>query len=249
MHITKIKKLLYSNNFEFYYFQKVDSTMKLAKKKLNNRNLCVLADEQLNGLGRRGNKWISKKGNLYLSYLINYDLSIQNHFIYNAAITNSVCELIDSCCNVTSSIKWPNDILVNKSKISGIMSELYKKNKQTFIIIGVGINIESSPKITNYSTTYTKIFNKHCDRNYIAYKLTEYFINQYKNILSKKYENIILLYKNKLLNLGESIKIKEDNNKISSFIFEDINIDGSILANIDGVRKNIYSGRIQSDND
>ena len=34
MQITKIKKLLYSNNFEFYYFKKVDSTMKLAKKKI-----------------------------------------------------------------------------------------------------------------------------------------------------------------------------------------------------------------------
>ena len=213
MKIENIKKLLNTKNFDFYNYKKVGSTMIEAKKKFNNKNLCILADEQINGKGRRGRKWISEKGNLYLSFLINYPLDIKYHFIFNAAITNSVCELIDHCCNVRSMIKWPNDILINNSKISGIISELYIKNKQKFIILGVGINIETSPEINNYPTVHSKIYNKINDRNYFAYKLIEIFFKQYNFILSGDFSNIVKYYKKKLLFLREIIMIEDDNNE------------------------------------
>ena len=51
------------------------------------------------------------------------------------------------------SIKSPNDLLVNKKKICGILQETLKKANTTYFIVGVGINLIKSPYIKNYQTT------------------------------------------------------------------------------------------------
>ncbi|MBI04810.1 MAG: biotin--[acetyl-CoA-carboxylase] ligase [Pelagibacteraceae bacterium] len=247
MLLEKIQNFLKLQNFEFINLELVDSTMNEAKKQLKNNNLCILANQQTNGVGRRGSKWISAKGNIYLSFLINYDLGYKKHFIFNAAATNTVCEVIDFFCKTETKIKWPNDILINNYKVSGIISELFKKNTQTYIVLGIGINFDSSPKINNYPTTYIKNYIKNIDKYYLIYQLTKIFFKQYEYILNDKHNDIINLYKTKLLHLGKNINIEQENNIISNIFFEDINLDGSILANINGLKKNIYSARIKND--
>ena len=75
MLFKEIKNYFYSKNFDFFNFDSVNSTMEISKKKLKKKNLCIVANTQTNGIGRRGNKWISTEGNLHLSYLIKYNLA------------------------------------------------------------------------------------------------------------------------------------------------------------------------------
>ena len=246
MLFKEIKNYFESKNFDFFNFDSVNSTMEISKKKLKKKNLCIVANAQTNGIGRRGNKWISPEGNLYLSYLIKYNLEIKDHFIFTAAIASSVCELVQKICKVDSFIKWPNDIIIYNSKISGIMSELYNSNNQNYIILGVGINIVSSPKVDDYSTTYTSFYNQNINKENLILNLSKIFFNKYDLILSNDYKKIILNYKKHLKHLGKKINIQH-NNDIFSILFEDINLDGSILANINGINTNIYSARILDD--
>jgi len=247
MLIKEIKNYFEKKNFDFFNYNSVNSTMEIAKKKLRKKNLCIVSNIQTNGIGRRGNKWISPEGNLYLSYLIKYNLDIKNHFIFTAAIASSVCELVEKVCKVESFIKWPNDIMINNSKISGIMSEIYSKNNQNYIILGVGINILSSPMVDDYSTTHTAFYNQNINKENLILNLSNIFFNKYDLIISNNYKKIISNYKKHLKHLGKKINIKADNN-IFPILFEDINFDGSILANINGINKKIYSARILDDN-
>ena len=50
-------------------------------------------------------------------------------------------------------IRKPNDLLINKMKISGILQETLSKSGETFIIVGIGINLIKSPLVKNYLTT------------------------------------------------------------------------------------------------
>jgi BirA family biotin operon repressor/biotin-[acetyl-CoA-carboxylase] ligase len=50
-------------------------------------------------------------------------------------------------------IKHPNDLLINKKKISGILQEKVSKSNENFIIVGIGVNLVKSPKIAKYPTT------------------------------------------------------------------------------------------------
>ena len=77
----KIEEFLTRKNISLIHIETVGSTMKDIKKYIGSNNICMIADEQTSGIGRRGNEWVSPKGNIYISFLIKYDLSIKNHFL------------------------------------------------------------------------------------------------------------------------------------------------------------------------
>ena len=155
----KIEKFLTKKNINLVHLQTVGSTMEDIKKYIGDKNICMIADEQTAGIGRRGNQWISPKGNLYLSFLFNYNLSIEDHFLFTAVTANSICKFLNYYINENINIKWPNDININESKIAGIMTDIIEKNNKKYVIIGTGINILTSPKITNYKTCCLNEFN------------------------------------------------------------------------------------------
>ena len=65
--INKIKNILSPNNFNFIHEESVDSTMISIKNFIGTQNVCMIADEQKSGIGRRGNEWVSPKGNIYIA--------------------------------------------------------------------------------------------------------------------------------------------------------------------------------------
>jgi BirA family biotin operon repressor/biotin-[acetyl-CoA-carboxylase] ligase len=122
-------------------------------------NGIVSAEIQTNGRGRYGNKWISKKGNIFLSFykkiklqkdIIKYQYKVLK-IVKNFLIKKGLKER-----NIQ--IKDPNDILINNKKICGILVESYKNNKSLFVIAGIGLNLASSPNLKKYKTTF---LNKH----------------------------------------------------------------------------------------
>ena len=138
-----------------YQFKRVKNTNDVAIKKIKSgiSSGIILTETQTKGRGQYGKKWISFKGNLLMSifFEINTDTSIKNMTFKN-------CEMIrKSIQKFTKSkikIKPPNDLLINKEKICGILQETFFRNKKKFIIIGIGLNLVKSPKITNYPTNY-----------------------------------------------------------------------------------------------
>ena len=61
-------------------------------------------------------------------------------------------KLLSYYCNKRISIKLPNDLLINKKKISGILQEIIKKDNKKYMVVGIGINLIKNPIITNYPT-------------------------------------------------------------------------------------------------
>ena len=138
-----------------YQYKKVKSTNDVAIKKIKSgiRRGIVLAEIQTKGRGQYGKKWISFKGNLLMSvfFEINNSTLIKN-------ITYKNCEIIrKSMQKFTKNkikIKSPNDLLINKEKICGILQETFFKDKKKFIVVGIGLNLVKSPKIKKYPTNY-----------------------------------------------------------------------------------------------
>ena len=95
-------------------------------------------------------------GNIFLSifFPIKKNLSIKNITKINL---NVVKKVIKKHINEKINIKLPNDILINQSKICGILQEIIFKNNIKYIIIGVGINLNNSPIIPKYCTSYLNL--------------------------------------------------------------------------------------------
>ena len=144
--------------FKIYKFGRVTSTNDMAInliKEEKKESGCVCADSQTKGRGTHGRKWISDKGNLFISIFFplrdSYP-SFNEFTIINPIIISGV--ISHFCKKENVNLKFPNDILVNRKKICGILQELITSNSEKFLIIGIGVNIVSNPKIkNNYQAT------------------------------------------------------------------------------------------------
>jgi len=166
-----------------FNFKKVKSTNNTAIR-LIRRGIdsgVVSADVQTKGKGQRGNKWISKKGNLFISifFKVNSKLSLKKITTINLSILKKI---ISNQIVGKIYIKLPNDILIYKKKVSGILQEIMYKNNSKYLIVGIGINVISSPNIRNYPTTYlNKYSKKKINKIRILNKIKLNFEKKYKN--------------------------------------------------------------------
>ncbi len=243
MSLDGIKSLLLKNKFDFYFLNEVDSTMSKIKNLTSKKHICLMANKQNKGIGRRGAKWISPKGNVYISLLLKNILGLESHFLNTAYTSNIICDVIEKICNVETKIKWPNDITIKDKKICGIISEIYNKNNEIFIITGFGINIISSPEVNDYETTYINKYDINIDNIAFVYSLMEEYLTNL-NLLKNNSNIIMKKYKLRLKFLKENIKLKFDDNNIKEGIFYDLNYDGSIKFKSNSVFQNIYNARI-----
>ena len=139
-----------------FNFKIVNSTNDLAIqliKNTNNKSGIVIAEKQIKGRGQYGKKWTSFNGNLFISIFFpisKVKLSLKDLTKINCFF---VKKLLSSFYKGKILIKKPNDLLINNKKISGILQETLSKSGETFIIVGIGINLIKSPSIKNYVTT------------------------------------------------------------------------------------------------
>ena len=168
---------------KLFEFKKVRSTNDTAIRliKQNYTNGFIMSETQTFGKGQRGNKWISKKGNLFISifFKMNEKLILDKIVKLNLIIVNKT---INSFINVKTDIKFPNDILIKKKKVCGILQETLFKDENRFLIIGMGINVLNSPKIKNYPTAFLNNYSKkNIHKQQLAKKIKlEFEKNYYK---------------------------------------------------------------------
>ena len=149
-----------------------DSTNNYLKQLILERTLddffVVLANHQTNGRGQRGASWLSEKGkNLTFSVLKrNISIKTNEHFLLNILVSLSIIKTLEGFNIPKLSIKWPNDILSDYYKISGILIETLIKNKQIeYAIIGIGLNVnqvsfEGLPKASSLKNIMPITFDR-----------------------------------------------------------------------------------------
>ena len=141
-------------SFKKFFYKNVNSTNDLAIKKIKvgiTKGI-IIADYQKKGRGQQGKKWLSFKGNIFMTifFKIKENINIKRITILNCKIIKKV---LFQYIKKTITIKPPNDLLVDKKKICGILQEIKFNQKHKFIIIGIGINLIKNPIIKNYPTT------------------------------------------------------------------------------------------------
>ena len=165
--------------FKVFRFKKVKSTNNTAIRVLNNTNIyygMISSETQNNGRGQYGKKWISYKGNLFVSFFFKLD----NLRISFKQLTKLNCLLVRKILSTYYKkkiiYKKPNDLLIDKKKICGILQETLIKLDKKYLIVGVGVNLIKSPYIKNYPTTNLKeLLNKKVSKIKIENQLKKIF--------------------------------------------------------------------------
>jgi len=139
--------------FKIYKFNSVTSTNDEAIRLIREKRKifgCVYADTQTKGRGTHRNKWISKKGNLFSSLFFPLKEIYPTTEEFTAINPVIVSDTIKKFCHIGKiSLKFPNDIFLNGKKICGLLQEVITLENKKYLIIGIGINVISNPKINN----------------------------------------------------------------------------------------------------
>ena len=168
--------------FKVFKFKKVKSTNNTAIRIIKSSNFdygMVISEMQNSGRGQYGKKWISYKGNLFVSFFY----TLENLTIRLSQLTKINCILVRKLLSLYYKkkiiFKKPNDLLINKKKICGILQETINKFNKKYLIVGIGINLIKNPNIKNYPTTNLfKLMNKKISKKKIE--------KQIKNIFEQK---------------------------------------------------------------
>ena len=101
----------------------------------------IVADQQISGKGRLGRRWHTNPGSaLAFSLVITKDLLPLTS--YSGSVAVSIAQALSSFTNALVEIKWPNDILIDGSKVCGVLTEtVWNGDVPTGIVLGIGINI------------------------------------------------------------------------------------------------------------
>ena len=135
--------------YKVFSYDKIPSTQNtatdlIAERKAGDHSV-VVAAAQSAGRGRFRRKWVSHHGNLYASFIY---ACPERDARLSYAVAIAVADTLLSF-GIVPTIKWPNDILVDDKKISGILIEYYGR----FVIVGIGINVATNPTVNEYKTT------------------------------------------------------------------------------------------------
>ena len=147
----------------YYLYSEAPSTQDLALKYLEDHGTlgeCVAfrAIVQSQGYGRRGTAWRCPMGNIALSILLPLTPSLRyrDHLaVYSAEVVQNV---LNSCYEISTTLKAPNDIMWEGKKISGILANIVQETPEKwYAAIGLGINVNNTPAINDAGYTATSL--------------------------------------------------------------------------------------------
>lgn len=235
------------------YYEQTDSTNTRAKRLAEEGALhgtLVVANSQTSGKGRRGRMWESPVGTcIYMSLLLRPDIQIHNASMLTLVAALAAASGISAETGLECKIKWPNDIVVNGKKVTGILTEMGSElDCIHYIVIGIGINVnitEFPEEIKAVAGSLSIEAGRHISRSAVISRVIESFEGYYEKFIEK--ENLRLLmgeYNDKMAGIGNEVRVLEPGNEYTASALG-IDENGKLLVRLlDGTVKEIVSGEV-----
>jgi BirA family biotin operon repressor/biotin-[acetyl-CoA-carboxylase] ligase len=221
----------------FLYYPSVTTTMDVARKEAKagaSEGTVVVAEEQTTGRARLGRTWINPPGVVAASIILHPEMSQLIRLTMVASLATSRC--IEKATGLKTSIKWPNDVLVNGKKISGILTESALRGQSVdWAVIGIGINVNFDPKeypeIADIATSLSVELNKEVSELEVLLNL----LNELEFFYSalRKGEPIYQQWRDKLETLGKVVQVKTGADVEKGYA-QSVDEDGALLLRRQG---------------
>lgn len=220
-----------------YYFDSVDSTQKFASSisKGDGVGSVVIAQTQNFGKGRLGRPWISPKGGIWMSVVLDPNFDISKITLIPLAAAIALHDAILKSLNLKTDLKWPNDVTLNGDKVAGIVIDATVESSNVEnMILGIGINFRVNPKEIekrivkkqNFYGVGTLVDNGSDER---PSKLVQSFLEELEKTLERLDNTIISKWTKRSSTIGRNVTISTQNGKIAG-IATRLDRDGSLIV-------------------
>ena len=239
LNLKDISQNLPKNRVNIDIFQEIDSTNDEAKRiTTSNEFNIIVAETQLKGRGRRGNKWSSPNSqNIYMTFCTENKIS----YAPVSLVTGVICKKSINNINkeIEVSLKWPNDILYGNKKVGGILVEKEHYGKKIKTIIGIGINLNLKNKESWWGDLSE--FDLKKQRNEL---INEIIRNLIKTIDDKN-NDWKDEWRKGCMHINKEIEVLNENSFMQKGIFKDIDDIGNAIIETNKGLEIFRSGQIK----
>lgn len=236
-----------------YFYEEIDSTNTQAKRLAEEdapSGTLIVSDCQLKGKGRRGRVWTSPKGEaIYMTILLRPQIRPDRASMVTLVMGLSVVQAIRNVLALETSIKWPNDVVLNRKKLVGTLTEMSAQMDYIeYMVIGTGINAnmtEFSEELKDKATSLRMEMGRSVNRASLIAESMKCFEKNYE-IFEKTQDlsGLIEDYQAVLANLNQPVRVLEPGHEYSG-IARGINEKGELLVEReDGTVTAVYSGEV-----
>lgn len=201
----------------------VDSTNDYLKKLGNEgceNGTVVAAREQTKGKGRLGRTWQSKKDDgIAFSVLLRPNVAPNEVSAITPLAGLAVCKAIREYTKLDCAIKWPNDIIVGRKKLVGILTEMSAEfDAVEYVITGIGINVDHTSfpeEIAFKATSLLLETGRHIDKNEFLACLLEHIENEFVKNNLELTPTALSEYTDLCATVGRSVTFQRGTRRIS----------------------------------
>lgn len=205
----------------------------------------VRARRQMAGRGRRGRAWNAGEGNLACSLVLRPGLSPANAALISFVAAIAVGEALSALVPGRVTLKWPNDVLLDGAKLSGILleSEADRAGRVEWLVLGVGINVRHFPDEAMYPAT--SVFAgggpDDLDRVFAAYATA--FVAWYRRFLSQGFAPVRAAWLNAAQGLGGPVTVRLHDESFTGRLI-DLDDEGGLLVEVGGSVRRVTAGDV-----
>lgn len=201
---------------EIYYYQEVDSTNEVAKRLAQEcapEGTIVIAESQRSGKGRRGKKWISPSGGVWMTILLRPDIPPSKAPQLTLVTGVAVAETLTQECQLDVGIKWPNDILIGEKKVCGILIEASSNPKGLeYVVVGIGIDLNVDvanfpPELREGATSLKSELEKEISGVEVVQAFLSNFENLYNEFKADGFSEILKEWRRLSKTIGNYVEV------------------------------------------
>lgn len=249
----EIKKNLHTKFLgkNIHFFKEVDSTNDVARELAREgaeEGTIVVAESQRSGKGRRGKKWISPSGGVWMTIILRPDIEPVKAPQLTLVTGVAVAETLDQECGLNIGIKWPNDILIGDKKVSGILTEVEtKKGEVDYVLVGIGIDLNMDisnfpPDLRGGATS----LKAELDREIQGAELVQRFLQRFEILYSKfkdgEFREILTEWRKLSSTIGKYVEVHKKGRTVYGEAVG-VNKDGKLILELDdGTLRKVVSG-------
>ncbi len=225
------------------HYDEVSSTQDIAAEMARGgaaEGTVVIAETQKRGRGRKGRNWISPpEGGIYLSLILRPNLKpsqvVQIPLIASVALVKAIRETVP----LQPMIKWPNDIIVGKKKVGGILTEMSSEiDGVNYVVLGIGLNVNMPASLldeetTGIATSLIDEYGEYTSRTKLVQSFLSEFEIIYTKFLASGFSSVRDEWKALNNTIGEWVKVSDGGKEIEGEAL-DIDNDGFLLVRKEG---------------
>lgn len=230
------------------YYPTVSSTQDVAREaavKGAHEGTTVVAEEQTKGRARLGRTWINPPGVVAVSVILHPEMSQLRRLTIMAPLATSRC--IEKATGLKTSIKWPNDVLINGKKASGILIESALRGQTVdWAVVGIGVNVNFDPKSFPEIAGLATSLSAELGREVSQLQVLLHLLNEMEQLYTALREgrSIHEEWRNRLETLGKTVEVTSGDH-IERGCAEAVADDGSLLLRrSDGTLISIIAGDV-----